>query len=66
MKKEDFKKDVKLFQKAESFEKLSVTYDRHGYYHIVGDREILEELIKLTKKEIKDIYEYLNIEQSQK
>ena len=64
MKKDDFKQNVELFERAESFEKLSVTYDQyHGYYHVVADRGVLEELVKLAKNEVKEIYEYLNIEQ---
>ena len=43
-------------------DELSVTYDQyHGYYHVVGDRGILEELVKLAKNKVKNIYEYLNI-----
>lgn len=64
MKKEDFKKDVELFIKAENFEKLSVTYDQyHGINCIVGDKEVLEELLELAEREIKNIYEYLNIKE---
>lgn len=60
--KEDFEKDVELFETAKGFEKLSVTFDQyHGYYHVVGDRGVLGELIKLAKNEVKNIYEYLNI-----
>ena len=60
--KEDFEKDVELFEIAKGLEKLSVTYDQyHGYYHVVGDRDILEELVKLAKNKVKNIYEYLNI-----
>lgn len=60
--KEDFEKEVELFETAKGFEKLSVTFDQyHGYYHVVGDRGVLGELIKLAKNEVKNIYEYLNI-----
>ena len=60
--REDFEKEVELFETAKGFEKLSVTFDQyHGYYHVVGDRGVLGELIKLAKNEVKNIYEYLNI-----